>query len=255
MLFDLRGRGRQRTVRVIYLSLALLMGVGLVGFGVGGGLGGGGIVDALKSNGSGGAPTSFTDRVKADQRRTGLAPNDPAAWATLTRDQFLVAGQGDNYDSQQGQFTTKGKDQLALVKTSWDRYLSLTPTKPNPDLANQMVQVLGPGGLNQPAAAVQALQIVIGARPPSASLFANLAALSYQAGNARQGDLATAKALSLTPATQRSALQAQLAQLKKTGTGTGGSAGTTTVTPGSASGAATVTPTTAAPTTPKPAKH
>ncbi len=42
MLFDLRGRGRRRTVRVIYTGLALLMGVGLVGFGIGGGFGGGG---------------------------------------------------------------------------------------------------------------------------------------------------------------------------------------------------------------------
>ena len=30
MLFDLRGRGRRRTVRVIYTGLAVLMGVGLV---------------------------------------------------------------------------------------------------------------------------------------------------------------------------------------------------------------------------------
>ena len=36
MLFDLRGRGRRRAVRVIYMGLALLFGVGFVGFGVGG---------------------------------------------------------------------------------------------------------------------------------------------------------------------------------------------------------------------------
>jgi len=35
MLFDLRGRGRRRTVQVIYGGLALLMGSGLVLFGVG----------------------------------------------------------------------------------------------------------------------------------------------------------------------------------------------------------------------------
>ena len=34
MLFDLRGRGRRRTVQVIYLSLAILMGGGLVLFGI-----------------------------------------------------------------------------------------------------------------------------------------------------------------------------------------------------------------------------
>ena len=31
MLFDLRGRGRRRTVQVIYIGLALLFGVGFVG--------------------------------------------------------------------------------------------------------------------------------------------------------------------------------------------------------------------------------
>ena len=44
MLFDLRGKGRRRAVRVIYIGLALLMGVGLVGFGIGGGFGGGGLL-------------------------------------------------------------------------------------------------------------------------------------------------------------------------------------------------------------------
>ena len=37
MLFDLRGRHRRRAVKVIYIGLALLIGVGLVGFGIGGG--------------------------------------------------------------------------------------------------------------------------------------------------------------------------------------------------------------------------
>ena len=50
MLFDLRGHGRRRAVRVIYIGLALLMGVGLVGFGIGGGFGGGGLFSAATNN-------------------------------------------------------------------------------------------------------------------------------------------------------------------------------------------------------------
>ena len=34
MLFDLRGRGRRRTVKIVYITLALLMGGGLVLFGI-----------------------------------------------------------------------------------------------------------------------------------------------------------------------------------------------------------------------------
>ena len=47
MLFDLRGRGRRRTVQVIYLSLAILMGGGLVLFGIGGATSGG-LIDAIQ---------------------------------------------------------------------------------------------------------------------------------------------------------------------------------------------------------------
>ena len=55
MLFDLRGRGRRRTVQVIYLALAILMGGGLVLFGIGGGTNGG-LFDAI--GGSGGNSTN-----------------------------------------------------------------------------------------------------------------------------------------------------------------------------------------------------
>ena len=47
MLFDLRGRGRRRTVQSIYLGLAILMGGGLVLFGIGG-TSSGGLLDAIK---------------------------------------------------------------------------------------------------------------------------------------------------------------------------------------------------------------
>ena len=46
MLFDLRSGGRRRTVKVVYLGLALLMFVGFVGFGIGSSGLGGGIGDA-----------------------------------------------------------------------------------------------------------------------------------------------------------------------------------------------------------------
>ena len=49
MLFDLRGRGRRRAVKVIYLGLALLLGGGLVLFGIGGDAHGG-LGDAFKDN-------------------------------------------------------------------------------------------------------------------------------------------------------------------------------------------------------------
>ena len=62
MLFDLRGRGRRRAVRYLR-GLAVLIGVGLVGFGVGGGLGGGGgLLNAANSNEGSTARASPTDQ-------------------------------------------------------------------------------------------------------------------------------------------------------------------------------------------------
>ena len=53
MLFDLRARGRRRTVKIVYVFLALLMGGGLVFFGIGGATSGG-LLDAFKGGGGGG---------------------------------------------------------------------------------------------------------------------------------------------------------------------------------------------------------
>ena len=53
MLFDLRGAGRRRVVKVVYVTLAFLMGGGLVLFGIGGDVSGG-LVDAItERSGSG----------------------------------------------------------------------------------------------------------------------------------------------------------------------------------------------------------
>ena len=52
MLFDLRSRGRRRTVQGVYLGLAVLIGGGLVLFGVGAGNGLGGLLNAFNGGGS-----------------------------------------------------------------------------------------------------------------------------------------------------------------------------------------------------------
>ncbi len=91
MLFDLRGRGRRRTVQVIYLGLALIFLLGFVGLGVGVGGGGGGLLNALtENNGSSGA--SYAGRVAAAQKRVKREPSNPKAWVALTEAQLLQAG-------------------------------------------------------------------------------------------------------------------------------------------------------------------
>ena len=111
--------------------------------------------------------------------------------------------------------TSKGKELFSQAAQSWNSYLALNPAKPNPELAQRMVAVFGEEGLNEPAAAVQVLQIVVAARPTSVSYYAALAQYAYKAHNTRVGDLASAKAVSLAPAAQRPRLKTELAALKK----------------------------------------
>src|ERR1044072_366777 len=101
MLFDLRGRGRRRTVKIVYITLALLMGGGLVLFGIGGGGAmQGGLVDAITGS-SGGGPGGerVEKREKAALAAPGARPEDPTAWAELARARVQTAGFGDNFDA------------------------------------------------------------------------------------------------------------------------------------------------------------
>src|SRR5919199_4726448 len=125
MLFDLRGRGRRRTVQVIYLSLAILMGGGLVLFGIGGATSGG-LIDAIQGNsGSTNANDVFEKRVEALDKRVQANPNDARAWAQLAGLRFQVATTGANYDQTNGLYTTKGKAELRRAAAAWQRYLAL----------------------------------------------------------------------------------------------------------------------------------
>jgi hypothetical protein len=209
MLFDLRGRGRRRAVQAIYLCLALLIGGGLVLFGVGAGTGGGGLLDAFK-NDSGQTSSSdvFKKRVESAQNGIKVRPTDPKAWATLTQVRFQQAI-ADGYDQNNGVFTDKGKDQLRATEQAWDKYLTLTK-KPDPNVANVMIQAFGQAGLNEPDKAVNAMETYLGSRDPTGPLYVQYAALAYQAGQTRKAELASKKALQLTPKDDREQVKAQL---------------------------------------------
>jgi hypothetical protein len=217
MLFDLRSAGRRRTVKAVYLGLALLMFVGFVGFSIGSSGLSGGIVDAITggNNGGGNGSDAATKRLQANinaaARRTRTSPSDAAAWATLARARLQISSVGDNYDPAKQTFTASGKQQLRAAGAAWDRYTALNPKKPDEGLARQMIQAYL--SLNQPAKATSAQEIVAQV-DPSQQTFTNLAILAYQANQTRKGDLAAAKAVSLAPKKQQKDLKKQLASYK-----------------------------------------
>ena len=254
MLFDLRGRGRRRTVQVTYVTLAVIFGLGFVGLGVGGGFGSGGIFSAFTGNeGSGGA--SRSSDIKKYEQLTRRQPVNVSAWEQLVNAQLHEAG-NEQFTTRTG-VTSKGKELYAQIAKSWERYLALNPSKPNVELAQRMVTVYGEEGLNDPAATVSVLQIVVAAKPTSASLYSALAAYAYKAHNTRVGDLAAAKAISLAPAQRRAHMKAEFAALKKNPSGSETSAGTTAgpsvpvKSPGAAGTGSATTPSPAAPSTTK----
>ncbi|HEV2820034.1 MAG TPA: hypothetical protein VGW11_05965 [Solirubrobacteraceae bacterium] len=229
MLFDLRARGRKRTIQVIYLGLAILMGGGLVLFGIGGEVQGG-LFDAFKEDAEGGdVSEQIQERLDAVEQRVAQNPQDAAALAELARVRFQAA----EIDPATGAFTEEGLVQLRRAERAWDRYLALEPAEPDADVAAVMAQALGPDGLGEVEKAVNALQIVAQERR-TAPIYAQLAALAYQAGNDRAGDLAREEALELADskserdqirqAIEAAQAQTQLEQQQQQG-GAGGAGG------------------------------
>ncbi|MEI6791907.1 MAG: hypothetical protein WCK97_01585 [Actinomycetes bacterium] len=209
MLFDLRGKGRRRTVKIVYGGLALLIGGGLVIFGIGGATSGG-LADAIGGSGGSSGTSVYSDQVKTLTKQVNANPKDAAAWAALTKAQIQQASI-IGYDQNTQSFNGAGRAELAKGAASWQKYLALNPPKPDDRVASLMVNAYGPGGLNDAAKSAAALKVVIDARGPSAALYAQLAVLTYLAGDKRESAIAEARALELTPANKRKLVSAQLA--------------------------------------------
>jgi hypothetical protein len=214
MLFDLRGSGRRNTVKAVYLTLAVLMGGGLVFFGIGGDVNGG-LFDAITNQSSGSSSDEGTFQKRADEaeRKAKANPQDAAAWAEAARARYTLSRAGDNVNEETGQFTAGGLAQLEVASKDWERHLALKPDPPDDSVASIMVKVYTIG-LNQPAKAVTAQEIVTEARPKSGT-FSTLAELAYTAGQTRKGDLAAKKAIELADPADRNTLKSDLDSIKQ----------------------------------------
>ena len=214
MLFDLRGRGRRRTVQVIYLGLALLMGGGLVLFGIGGDVQGG-LLDAFREN-RGDANAAIEKRVENAQKAVEARPADAAAYAQLAEAEYQLAGVTKGFDQNTGTFAGDARAQLVKAERAWDKHLQLAgDAKANANTAAIMRNVFSQGGLNKPEKAVRAQEVVIEARKDAGfGDYAQLAVLAYTANQTRKGDLASKKAIELAPKDQKKSLKASIEQAK-----------------------------------------
>jgi tetratricopeptide (TPR) repeat protein len=225
MLFDLKGK-RRRVVQGVYLTLAILMGGGLVLFGIGGGTNGG-LLDAFKGGGGGSnAEKTLNKEIEAAQKRVALNPSDQGALILIATDNYRLAA--EKADPNTGVFTDDGKKKLSQAASAWERYLALAPTKPNDTLASYMLQAYSPTGLNKPDKAKQAAEIFSEAHP-SANAYINVVLYASLAGDTRTAKLAGQKALQLAPKSQRSSVKALIKQAEAAGTtsASSGATGTT----------------------------
>jgi hypothetical protein len=210
MLFDLRGR-RRRAVQVTYLTLAVLMGGGLVLFGIGGSSGG--ILDAITGNDSGGtvSDSGLEKRIEAQEKKLKTSPNNTAALAELVRLHYQVAS--SQTPSGSTTIPDDQKDELRKAGVYWDRYVQATDNDPNPDLARVALIVFDKTGLNKPAKAKDVVR-VLAADANNAQTYLLLVQYATAAGDKRTAQLAAQKAVDLAPKGQRKQVEKTAKQLQ-----------------------------------------
>ncbi len=219
MLFDLRGRGRRRTIKVIYLALAVLMGGGLVFFGIGGETSGG-LFDAFSGSNSGDDGSKRLERQITDAERTlKTDPDNEAAHIELVRGHAQLAAFGEErYNSTTGEYSEEGKAELRKAVAAWNAYRDAVP-KPSEEGERAAGIMVGAFvALDDLEGAVQAQELVAQSRE-STGTYSTLAQLAYQAGLVPLGDRAAEKAIQLEEPDLRKSLRAQLEQLKTQATG------------------------------------
>lgn len=209
MLFDLRGR-RRRVVQVVYLTLALLLGGGLVLFGIGGEVSGG-LLNAFQGGGGNTGDSALRDRVERQEERLAASPRDERVLQNLVRDYYSLAT--SQRDSSTVGFPEDARDELAKAGTYWQQYVEAAD-EPSADTATVALQVYDEAALDRPKEQQRAAQILAQEANDTVS-YLRLVQIASHAGDGRTADLAGQKAVELAPRPQRKAVQQQVEAIKK----------------------------------------
>lgn len=175
MLFDLRSGRRRNLIKVVYATLAVLMGLSL--FLV---IGGFNIAELFQGNGTVDAASEFEDDAERIEERLRKDPENPQYLLSLTR--ARVNAGNAQYSGDPGaevrEITPEAIQQLRLGQDAWERYLEATD-KPNPSGAVLMSTTLltlaenarsSTESIENVEGAVQAAKIVADQKPSLGSL-------------------------------------------------------------------------------------
>jgi hypothetical protein len=209
MLFDLRGR-RRRAVQATYLTLAVLMGGGLVLFGIGGDVSGG-LFDAFSDRSGGSASEQLEDRIDRFEERLDANPRNEAALKALVRDYHALATA--QLPTGAVEYPEEARDELRQADQYWQRYLEVEDGEVDASLARLALTVYDQGALNEPEEALAAMRVVAEAGNDYESYLA-LVQRAAAAGDERTADLAGQKAVELAPKRLKKQVRQQVKTLK-----------------------------------------
>jgi hypothetical protein len=221
MVFDIRGR-RKRVVQVVYVILALLMGLSL--FTVVGPVN---LGDLFGGSSGGSVSSNFDEQAATIEKKLKKQPENEGLWLSLARTRFSAGSTLTQTDPTTGQ-TSLSDDAVAEFQQgakAWNSYLALHPQSPNPNVAQLAANAsftLAQSSTTYPEAyknlrTAANAQAVVAAARPGAAAYSNLAAFSYLAGDFKAGDAAAKKYLAEVPAAQRKSAEKSLAQVRKQG--------------------------------------
>jgi hypothetical protein len=231
MLFDLKGK-RRRVVQGTYLTLAILLGAGLVLFGIGSSTSGG--LGDLFGGGGGSNQGDKIVRKKIDtaEKQLLVNPKNVVALGAVIRGHYQLASA--KADPNTGVFSKDARDDLQQAADAWQRYVATNPPKVDIGLARVMVQAYS--GLAQLssgdqttatrnwAGAADAIELIAASQPNAANYIA-LVQYATLAGQTNKADLAGKKAVQVAPKGQRKVVQQQVTAAKAAGTSQAGGAG------------------------------
>lgn len=222
MLFDLRGK-RKRFIQVIYATLAVLMGGGLIFFGIGSDVSGG-LFNAFDES-SNPAGQSFSDEAEEIEERLAQDPQNENLHVALVRARYSAGNNLSEIDPNTGApvITPEAEQEYEKAADAWDRYLEVAE-EPSPNVATlaanafyslaTVATTAEQQSVNFKSAA-EAQKIVAEARP-SAGTLSTLAFYSYAALDFKTGNKAAKQAVKAAPNKgQAKAIKRELASIRK----------------------------------------
>lgn len=225
MLFDLQSPGRRAAIKVIYSTLAILLGGGLLFFGIGSDATGG-LLDALGlRDAEQDSSKIYEKEIDAAQAKLKKNPDDADARLALVSLYIQQGNQQLEVNAQTGQSTVTPESSTSFNQAAdqWDRYIASKPAKPDSGLALQLAGSFFLMAQSAQSAtdariavdnAAEVQQVAVDRKPTVGNLN-NLALYLLYAGKFSEARRVIAQAVAKSPPDKRKDLEKQFDQVEK----------------------------------------